>query len=138
MSAAEFTVTWAMEIPVARDVEDAARRALAHITRPGSLATSFLVTGQDGQTWRVDLAGEIETHQADRIVDVRGDHIIGRPLVHVVPSSSGPAAVFADQEQAERYAEAAGEGWEDEHGVVCDLQLGEAVIAEAEARRAGD
>lgn len=133
---ADFMVIWAMPIEVAADHEDAARRALAHITRPGSLAVAFYVTGGDGRTLQVDLAGEIETHEVDRIVGLTGDHIIGRPLVHVVPSDSGPAAVFADQEQAERYAAAAGEGWQDEHGIVCDRQLGEALIAEAEARGA--
>src|SRR4051794_7956336 len=62
MSAAEYMVTWAMPIEVARDVEDAATRALAHLVRPGSLAVAFFVTGPDGKTHQVDLAGEIETH----------------------------------------------------------------------------
>lgn len=127
----EFTVTWAMPMPVAADHEDAARRALAHIRRPGSLATVFRVTGRDGQTWQIDLAGEIEAHEVEAIVDVPGDHIIGCPLVHVVPSDKNPAAVFADQAQAEEYAQAAGEGWEDEHGIVCDRRHGAALIAEA-------
>jgi hypothetical protein len=130
-AAAEFTVTWAMEIPVARDVEDAARRALAHLTRPGSLATSFLVTGRDGQTWRVDLAGEIETHEADRIVDVPGDHIIGSPWVQVVPSDERPAAVFVDDEQADRYAAAYDDGSQAEPAQIWGTQLGEQMIAEA-------
>ncbi len=127
----EYLVTWAMPIAIARDAEDAARRALAHITRPGSLAASFRVTDHEGRTLQVDLAGEIETHPVDAIVDAAGDHVIGRPLVHVVPSDKHPAAVFRRLDLAERYAAAAGEGWEAEHAVICDDETAEALIAEA-------
>lgn len=59
------------------------------------------------------------------------DRIVGRPLVHVVPSDKHPAAVFGDSEQAERYAAAAGEGWQPEHAIVADDETADALIDEA-------
>lgn len=59
------------------------------------------------------------------------DRIIGRPLVHVVPSRKHPAAVFRTLDHAERYGAAAGEGRQAEHAVVCDDETAEALIDEA-------
>jgi hypothetical protein len=60
----DYLVSWTMDV-VAKDPEDAARKAMAHIKRPGSWANVFSVTDQDGHTRTIDLL-EADEERATR------------------------------------------------------------------------
>lgn len=66
----------------------------------------------------------------------RGPRIVGEPFVYVVPHDDGPAIVFADLDDADRYAEARGQGWQSEDAEVLDRKSAAVLIADELRRQA--
>lgn len=84
---------------------------------------------------REHLAGQLRDVRAKNRELRRGPRIVGEPEVFVVPHDGAAAYVFADFDDALRYAQAKGEGWEPDDAEILGRESTEKLIAQEEAKR---